>query len=89
MRTRLGTSALPAPPSGCRVSNQTAEQPHKPSFIDQHPTKLKKIPPSSMCATVVIPARVPHPGGYRVPELTEGDLNRPADMKGMIQVDRV
>jgi hypothetical protein len=38
---------------------------------------------------VRIPARVPHPGGYRVPELTEGDLNRPMDMKGMIQEDRV
>jgi hypothetical protein len=38
---------------------------------------------------VRIPARVPHPGGYRVPELTEGDLNRPTDMKGMIQENRV
>jgi hypothetical protein len=38
---------------------------------------------------VFVPARVPHPGGYRVPELTEGDLNRPTDMKGMIQENRV
>jgi hypothetical protein len=38
---------------------------------------------------VYCPARVPHPEGYRVPELTEGDLNRPTDMKGMVQENRV
>jgi hypothetical protein len=37
----------------------------------------------------LMPARVPHPGGFQVLELTGDDLNRPMDMKGMIQVNRV
>jgi hypothetical protein len=41
--------------------------------------------PATIRGALEFPARVPHPGGYRVPELTEGDLNCPTDMKGIIQ----
>jgi hypothetical protein len=40
-------------------------------------------------AACMQPSEHNHPGGYRVLVLTEGDLNRPVDMKGMIQVNRV